>query len=240
MQGNRYEGEWRNDLMYGHGIFTGADGHRYGGEFKDGNLHGKGIYQHKDGRCFEGHFENNKRNGTGLQRYADGSEYDGAWKDDLRDGQGTLSQGKGLVEGYTGAWLAGKHHGEGSLQLQDGMRFVGKFEAGRPLPGGVFSWSDGVSTTFALESRFELFLGPRSDPAGWHVALVKLMQHWKKTRGSAPAGGDDPDEETFGFGQTGGARAEEEEPLASDEEWEEVDLDEHGRPIESTARPVES
>ena len=50
----RYEGEWANDTMHGHGTFHGADGHRYVGSFQDGALHGKGVYEHKDGRRFEG------------------------------------------------------------------------------------------------------------------------------------------------------------------------------------------
>ena len=34
--GNKYEGEWRDDLMYGTGVFTYSTGGRYVGEFVDG------------------------------------------------------------------------------------------------------------------------------------------------------------------------------------------------------------
>ena len=41
--GNRYEGEYINDLKHGFGVYTWADGSRYEGEWKDDNMHGKGL-----------------------------------------------------------------------------------------------------------------------------------------------------------------------------------------------------
>ena len=34
--GDRYEGEYKDDLPNGQGVFTLSDGERYEGEFKDG------------------------------------------------------------------------------------------------------------------------------------------------------------------------------------------------------------
>lgn len=78
--------------------------------------------------------------------------------------------------------------------------------------------------------------GRGSQQSGWETALVKLMQHWKSTQGQAGGGGggDEDDDTEFGFGEN----APEPEKLEDGEEWEEVDLDENGNPIESTARPV--
>lgn len=36
-------------------------------------------------------------------------------------------------------------------------------------PGGKFSWPDGLSTIYKLDKRFEKFMGPGSNPAGWEV-----------------------------------------------------------------------
>ena len=47
--GERYEGEWKNDLKDGKGIHYFPNGERYEGEFKNGNAEGKGIYYYKDG-----------------------------------------------------------------------------------------------------------------------------------------------------------------------------------------------
>lgn len=41
--GDRYEGEWREDKQHGRGIYMWANGDRYEGEWKDGDLHGEGI-----------------------------------------------------------------------------------------------------------------------------------------------------------------------------------------------------
>lgn len=80
--------------------------------------------------------------------------------------------------------------------------------------------------------------------------MIKLMAHWKITQGSAD--GDDSEEEDTefgfgdddGFGSDGDAGADEPanafaEELASDEEWEEVDVDANGNVLEHTARPVQ-
>lgn len=72
--GNKYEGQLENDVMHGHGTFTGlvnaqhkalcthdshfvasgADGHIYVGQFQDGAIHGQGVYTSKDGSVYEG------------------------------------------------------------------------------------------------------------------------------------------------------------------------------------------
>ncbi|RKX73857.1 MAG: phosphatidylinositol-4-phosphate 5-kinase, partial [Spirochaetes bacterium] len=41
---DRYEGEWRNGLMHGRGIFYIAHGGRYEGEFKNGRATGGWYY----------------------------------------------------------------------------------------------------------------------------------------------------------------------------------------------------
>ena len=54
--GERYEGEWRDDKENGRGVTTWPDGHRYEGEYRDG-----------------------KANGTGTATLANGSTYSGTW-----------------------------------------------------------------------------------------------------------------------------------------------------------------
>ena len=44
INGNKYEGEFKNDKREGKGIMLYNDGDKYEGEFKDDKKDGKGIY----------------------------------------------------------------------------------------------------------------------------------------------------------------------------------------------------
>jgi hypothetical protein len=48
--GNRYEGEWANDMKAGYGVLYYMNGERYEGYWRDDRAHGKGtlIYAHGD------------------------------------------------------------------------------------------------------------------------------------------------------------------------------------------------
>jgi hypothetical protein len=51
------------------------------GEFKNGMFNGTGIFKYKDGNVYEGGFKDNKKDGKGKLLEADGTSYDGEWKD---------------------------------------------------------------------------------------------------------------------------------------------------------------
>ena len=48
--GNRYEGEWKNGLREGKGIYYFNDGDRYEGDFKNDKREGKGIFYYNNGQ----------------------------------------------------------------------------------------------------------------------------------------------------------------------------------------------
>jgi hypothetical protein len=52
--GNKYDGEWKDGKMSGHGVYTWADGTRYVGECKDGERSGRGVLWIPGGRTFDG------------------------------------------------------------------------------------------------------------------------------------------------------------------------------------------
>ena len=54
---DKYEGDWKNDVK-----------------------EGKGIYYYKKGGFYEGDFINDKREGNGIMIYDNGNKYDGEWK----------------------------------------------------------------------------------------------------------------------------------------------------------------
>ena len=68
--GDKYEGEWKEEKRHGQGSYTWANGEKYVGEFKDGKFNGQGSFTFPEGGELEGH------------------KYEGEWKDDKKNGQG--------------------------------------------------------------------------------------------------------------------------------------------------------
>ena len=94
--GDKYVGEWDNDLKNGHGIFTYRDsGSSYVGEFKDGSLHGQGTYTLANGANYIGDWKNGKMNGQGTLNLLNGVKYTGEFKDNEFNGQGTITKSNG-------------------------------------------------------------------------------------------------------------------------------------------------
>ena len=45
LDGEKYEGDWRNGKYHGQGTYTWKDGQKYEGKFKDGLFDGKEAFQ---------------------------------------------------------------------------------------------------------------------------------------------------------------------------------------------------
>jgi len=58
--GDKYVGEYKDNLRDGLGTYTWANGDKYVGEFKDGKSHGQGTLTNVDGTVEEGQWENDK------------------------------------------------------------------------------------------------------------------------------------------------------------------------------------
>ena len=70
--GERYEGDWKNDLKEGKGIYYYNDGDRYEGDYKDSKKEGKGIYYFNDGDRSMGDYSNDKPIGKHVTLTRDG------------------------------------------------------------------------------------------------------------------------------------------------------------------------
>tara|TARA_B110000196_G_C20880417_1_gene536404 strand:- start:5 stop:388 length:384 start_codon:yes stop_codon:yes gene_type:complete len=55
--GNKYVGEWKDDMFNGQGTYT-TKSWEYVGEWKDGRCHGQGTKTWSDGAVFKGLWEN--------------------------------------------------------------------------------------------------------------------------------------------------------------------------------------
>ena len=78
IDGNKYEGEFKNGKKDGKGTMTYKNGYIYIGEWKNGYKHGKGVYiNSKSQDKFEGEFKNGKADGKGQALYNNGDKYEG-------------------------------------------------------------------------------------------------------------------------------------------------------------------
>jgi hypothetical protein len=108
--GDKYEGDFVNNMAEGYGIhhqvqqeFEGDSGIEidqsviYEGEWRADKKHGEGIETMGDGSVYEGQFRDNMRNGEGTYTFADESEYVGHWIDGKMQGKGTYHFQSGKV-----------------------------------------------------------------------------------------------------------------------------------------------
>ncbi len=80
VNGNRYDGEYRDGKRNGCGTFTFANGRRYVGEFSNDLFSGRGMWMLENGDRYVGDFEFNKCNGEGVFIFADGTSESGIWQ----------------------------------------------------------------------------------------------------------------------------------------------------------------
>lgn len=95
--GDKYEGEWKNDLQNGKGTFTYANGDIYEGQWVNGNREGSGTFTWADGRKYVGAWKNDQRNGKGLYTWPSGDRYEGDFKDGQLNGRGVYTYANGKV-----------------------------------------------------------------------------------------------------------------------------------------------
>ena len=55
--GDKYVGEYKDNMINGQGTFTSANGFKYVGEWMNNMMHGQGTITSKDGRIVKGLFE---------------------------------------------------------------------------------------------------------------------------------------------------------------------------------------
>ena len=113
-----YEGEFHKDLKSGKGIcIFKLLGEKYEGEYDDNVIKGEGFYEWKNGNTFKGTFINGKMNGLGLFIWTDGSRYHGNYKNNIKEGKGKFIWPNGKC--YEGNFHNGKPNGKGILTLLD-------------------------------------------------------------------------------------------------------------------------
>lgn len=152
-----YQGEWKDGVYAGHGVYTVQDVKTYKGEFLNGMPHGQGVETLvTDGTVREGQWRNGKlikpkaathiivqnqvwKNGTAIYR--------GLWDPVLNHpvGHGTVEfPTTGDCASYEGCFnRQGQYHGHGRWVSRSGDVYEGSFVKGKRHGKGQYRWKDG-------------------------------------------------------------------------------------------------
>jgi hypothetical protein len=140
-----YDGDWKNDLVEGHGKILYTNGHVYEGLFKNGEKLSKrkvaGIDGYFGPATYYSGEVNEKGKPDGYGNITSGhyrESYIGEFKDGARHGKGTMifrrekrySDEIGQWKKYEGDWSYGEMDGQGTLKYNDGIIYEGSFEDG--------------------------------------------------------------------------------------------------------------
>uniref|UniRef100_A0A8C6S1Q6 Radial spoke head 10 homolog B (Chlamydomonas) n=1 Tax=Nannospalax galili TaxID=1026970 RepID=A0A8C6S1Q6_NANGA len=154
--GSTYEGEVRNGLRNGFGMFKcSTQSVSYIGHWCHGKRHGKGsIYYNQEGTSwYEGDWVYNIKTGWGVRRYKSGNIYEGQWENNMRHGEGRM-RWLTTNEEYTGHWEKGIQNGFGThtwflkripnSQYPLRNEYIGEFVNGYRQGDGKFYYASGA------------------------------------------------------------------------------------------------
>ena len=94
-EGTTYIGYWESGLQFVKGkVFDKNNKLIFEGEYKNGLREGKGVYNYEGGEKYDGMFANGLKHGKGVFNWKNGLKWDGAFKMDEFDGEGTFHDGQ--------------------------------------------------------------------------------------------------------------------------------------------------
>jgi len=139
--GDRYEGEFRNGLMHGWGVYVSKLGDRYEGMFENDLRNGPGTQTTTAGERYTGTFVSGIRRGLGSLTQSDGSRYAGDFRNDMINGRGVMYYPDGSK--YAGDFMNGRKHGKGIIRFPNGDVHEGEFRADLRTGKGEYRFADG-------------------------------------------------------------------------------------------------
>ena len=121
----RYEGEFRENLRHGSGLYVLPNGSTYDGQWQNGAMNGRGVFTWPDGSVYDGDWKDNRRNGNGLLKASDSFVYEGSWVNNTMEGRGSATYPDG--QEYHGMWSNGRREGRGTVKFPNGAIYEGRF-----------------------------------------------------------------------------------------------------------------
>lgn len=153
--GQKYEGEWKDDKYHGQGTAISASANKYEGEFKYGNREGQGTLTLANGKTLSGEFRNNKLYNGVVSIREDTKFSKTTWKagstQQIENGVSTQSDGTQVwADGtaFTGTWDFKSGRSGGTISWPDGRIYKGSWRIVRGEPDlpegkGEMTWPDG-------------------------------------------------------------------------------------------------
>lgn len=169
--GATFEGEFANDHVV-KGKFNHVNGDVYDGTFKDGMTSGTGKYNQADGSKYSGGWNEDKKHGKGKEEWTDGSKYEGSFVNGLKSGKGNNDFGNGCS--YKGDFLDNMMHGKGKFVWPD-KSYDGDWKNGMMHGKGIFLYPDGKVYEGQYKENVRHGKGKLKDP----TTKTKYSGGWK-------------------------------------------------------------
>mmetsp|Transcript_17037 Transcript_17037/g.17717 ORF Transcript_17037/g.17717 Transcript_17037/m.17717 type:complete len:224 (+) Transcript_17037:10-681(+) len=138
-----YNGDFKDGVKEGHGIYNFINGDKYTGDWKNNLQDGIGKTEYAKGGRYYGHYVEGKRSGEGVYNFINGDIYSGSWRYNQKHGKGTYIVNSCKLEGNNYMKIVGNwENGEilsGKWIYPNGTYYEGLFE--KNLPKGDGSWS---------------------------------------------------------------------------------------------------
>ena len=187
-------GEWKDGLPEGSGVYSTADGSTYAGQFRQGEPHGHGQFlmpskmtassssltasssSIDDDICYEGEYQSGLPHGRGKCCYRGGIIYDGEWKSGRRDGQGTITYPN--KSQYVGGFRRGQMHGHGTFTSPtSGLTYSGEFRNGYVSGEGCLALSSGATITKNWPSKDDIRKTGRGRRKDGQKTVIEAIEH---------------------------------------------------------------
>ena len=157
--GDKYNGNWKNEKPHGLGTFIWVNGTKYIGDWEFGIQNGQGTVTWANGDKYIGGRKNGEADGQGTFIYADGTAQSGEWKNGNLIERDSSGKAIGCVEGncdngkgtgvwekgfkYVGEWKMQNMHGFGIGTWPNGDRYEGDWVNGQRTGQGKYFYSGG-------------------------------------------------------------------------------------------------
>ena len=158
--GDKYNGNWKNQKPHGLGTFIWVNGTKYIGDWEFGIQNGQGTVTWTNGDKYIGGRKNGKADGQGTFIFANGITQSGEWKNGNLIERDSSGKAIGCVEGncdngkgtgvwekgfkYVGEWKMQNMHGFGIGTWPNGDRYEGDWVNGQRTGQGKYFYSSGV------------------------------------------------------------------------------------------------
>ena len=134
--GDKYNGNWKNQKPHGLGTFIWVNGTKYIGDWEFGIQNGQGTVTWTNGDKYIGGRKNGKADGQGTFIFANGITQSGEWKNGNLIERDSSGKAIGCVEGNC-------DNGKGTGVWEKGFKYVGEWKMQNMHGFGIGTWPNG-------------------------------------------------------------------------------------------------